>query len=240
MRVGTLCLLLLFASLPAAAQELVVPSVTDPVPPRTASSAEGFAPRGWQVEFQRQGDLNRDGIADLVVILRDRAAANILPNPDGLGEDPLDTNPRLLVIGFGTGAGTYALAVSNHSLIPRREDPVVSDPLTVPEGVGIERGVLRITLDFFMSAGGWGMSTTTYRFRYQNDRFEMIGYDRTEIQRNTGETDTISINYSTGKAKHSIGSIENDKEKVTWRTVPKRPLLTLEEIGDGLEFDPKM
>jgi hypothetical protein len=57
-------------------------------------------------------------------------------------------------------------------------------------------------------------------------------------QRNTGETTEISVNYSTGRMKISTGSIENDKTKVRWRTLPKRPLLTVDQIGDGMEFDP--
>jgi hypothetical protein len=46
------------------------------------------------------------------------------------------------------------------------------------------------------------------------------------------------VNYSTGKIRIETGSIENDKKKVQAKTLPKKPLLTIERIGDGIEFDP--
>jgi hypothetical protein len=113
----------------------------------------------------------------------------------------------------------------------------LDDPLS-EGGVAIEGGALRVTLGFFASAGSWTTSTTTYTFRHQNGRFELIGFDRDETQRNTGETSGTSINYSTGQARLTSGNIESDEETVRSATLPSREPITIDQIGDGIEFEP--
>ena len=195
-------------------------------------------PAGWALESQVSGDLNRDGIADLALVLHEQNPQNIVPNDNGLGENPLDTNPRILAVAFGRAdSAGYTLALEKHTLIPRREFATLDDPL-LDGGISVERGTLRVTMGFFASAGSWATSTTTYTFRHQNGRFELIGFDRDETQRNTGETTGTSINYSTGKAKLTSGNIESDEETVRWKSLPSREPVTIEQIGDGIEFEP--
>jgi hypothetical protein len=221
----------------ASAQDFEIPEAIYPALPRQAASAKGFVPAGWALESQVSGDLNRDGIADLALVLREQNPQNIVPNDNGLGENPLDANPRILAVAFGRQSAGYTLALENHTLIPRREVPTFDDPLS-EGGVAIERGTLRVTMGFFASAGSWATSTTTYTFRHQNGRFELIGFDRDETQRNTGETSITSINYSTGQAKLTTGSIESDEENVRSKSLPSREPITIEQIGDGIEFEP--
>jgi hypothetical protein len=217
-------------------QQFEVPAATYPTVPRQASSAQGFVPSGWALESQVSGDLNRDGIADLVLVLHEQNPANVVTH-DIMGESPLDTNPRILAVAFGGQAGGYVLELENHTLIPRREVPAHDDPLADGD-LAIKRGTLRVTMGFFASAGSWSTSKTTYTFRHQNGRFELIGFDRDETRRNTGETSVTSINYSTGKAKLTSGHMESDEKKVRWKTLASRQPITLEEIGNGIEFDP--
>src|SRR5687768_6624673 len=220
----------------AAAQDLEIPEAVYPALPRQAASAEGFVPAGWAVESQASGDLNGDGIADLALVLHEQDQENVVAH-DGLGESPLDTNPRILAVAFGRRSGGFVLELENHTLIPRREVPTLEDPLS-EGGIAIEGGTLRVTMGFFASAGSWGTWKTTYTFRHQNGRFELIGFDRDETQRNTGETSGTSINYSTGEAKLTSGNIESDEETVRSATLPSREPITIEEVGDGLEFEP--
>ncbi|WP_224082535.1 hypothetical protein [Cupriavidus laharis] len=107
----------LMMSAPALAQELVIPPVDYPVLPATAKSAEGFVPKGWRLESRSDGDLNNDGRSDLVLVLRQQRASNIVRH-DGMGQNPLDTNPRILAVAWSRADGGYALAVQNHALIP--------------------------------------------------------------------------------------------------------------------------
>jgi len=227
-------------SIPAAAQELAIPDVTYPSLPRQAASADGFVPRGWILEAQASGDLNRDGVGDLAIVLRQNDPKNVIENP-GLGENPFDTNPRILAVAFRDGpSGNYVLNVENHTLIPRRDNPVQADPFGEDHGgIAIRRGGLEITLHLFMSAGGWGMFTATHKVQYRNGRFELIGYDRSEVHRATGKTKDVSVNYLTRRMRLSTGHISSDAPaSVTWKDLERRAPLTLERLGDGLAFDP--
>jgi len=213
--------------------------VTFPTLPRQATSAQGFVPPGWSLEAQATGDLDRDGVPDLALVLRQNDPRNVVANEGGLGANPLDTNPRILAVAFRNGpSGAFSLKVENHTLIPRREDPVFDDPLSETGGVSVERGALLVSLHNFASAGSWTMSTTTYRFRFRDDRLEAIGYDWNSVARNSGATEEISVNYLTGKIKKTRGTISSDASKVSWKRVAPRPPV-IDAIGSGLDFDPE-
>jgi hypothetical protein len=221
-----------------AANGFDIPEVTYPRLTKEAASAEDFVPAGWKLERQLTGDLNRDGVPDLVLLLRQDDPKNIITH-EIMGENPFDTNPRSLAVAFGrkSPAG-HVLMLENNTLIPRPEVPAVSDPLE--DGfIRVDRGVLRVKLNYWSSAGSWGMHANEYAFRYQNRRFEMIGYTRNEFMRNTGESRDLSYNFSTGKMSITTGSTENDKTKVRWKTLPRRPLVTLDEVGDGVAYGPE-
>lgn len=224
-------------SLPLAAQELVIPPVHCPALPDKGSTAEAFVPAGWRIESRTDADLNGDGRPDLVLVLRQQSPANIVHH-DGFGENPLDTNPRILAVAWALAGGGYALALQNHTLIPRHEYPNVDDVLAETGGVTVQRGTLRVTLHYFANAGSWSTGSTTYAFRWQGGRFELIGYDSGMMQRNTGAIEAESINYLTGKVKRSKGNIKDDEEKVSWEKLPSTRRLSLDEIGDGSDFAP--
>jgi hypothetical protein len=132
--------------------------------------------------------------------------------------------------------------VENHDLIPRPEFPTMDDPLdpkgVQPGGIEVRNGSLRVTLGRFMSAGGWGMGRSTFTFRWQKGRFELIGFDSRETQRNTGEIIDISVNFSTNRVSVTKTNIETDKPgKPQWLRLPPSELLTIDEVGNGLEFE---
>jgi hypothetical protein len=224
---------------PSAAGDLVIPDVTYPAIAAHSQTPEGFAPSGWRVELSAQGDLNEDGIPDLVAVLRDTDPRNVIDN-SSLGPPRFDTNPRILIVALQNPKGGYDLALQNHTLIPRDTEPTLEDVLEDAEAPEIRQGTLRLSLHLFASAGGSTMGSTTYSFRNQKGRFVLVGYDSTMVERMSGEIKSVSIDYMMGKRKDSAGRIDNDRDKVRWKTLRRRPLMTLDRVGDGMAFDPDL
>jgi hypothetical protein len=234
------CAVSLLNAATAMAQPLSIPEIAYPTLPAQAASAAGFVPAGWRQEILATGDLNDDGIDDLALLLRNTAPKNVLDNR-GLGPSRFDTNPRILAVAFGQpGQGGYSLALQDHTLIRRPVTPTLEDAIAASDDIVIRRGTLRVTQHLFANAGSYGTSRPTFTFRWQNSRFELIGYDSVAMNRGSGEMETVSINYSTRRATVALGHIENDEEKSRRLTIPARPLLSLSEIGDGLDFDPAL
>jgi hypothetical protein len=225
----------LLLAVAGAAQALDPPAVVYPQLPAQGRDAAAFVPGGWTLEFERRGDLNGDGRADLLLVLKMADPRNVLDNA-GFGPDRFDTNPRMLAVAFAEGDG-YRLALRDHALIPRPDAPNMEDYLDGGEPA-IARGAFSVNLHQFSSAGSWNTSETTFLFRYRQDCFQLIGYDMRGLHRGSGEVDEISVNYLTGKAKLRTGSIEDSALRTQWRQLPRQPLRCLQQVGDGLAFDP--
>lgn len=221
----------------AEGDDPAVPAATYPKLARHASSGDGFVPSGWRLESIKSGDLNGDGRPDLVLALRDNDPGKFIDT--GRQSTPrFDTNPRILAVAFAKAQRGYDLALENHTLIARTTDSWQQDPLD-PDGiqageVAIKNGTLRVTLGYF----GGDMGRATLTFRYQNKRFELIGYDRLNVTRNSGVMTDTSVNFSTRRVERKVGSISDDKNKITRTRLPAAPLLTMEQVGDGLEYWP--
>jgi hypothetical protein len=221
----------------AHADEIQLPPAHYPSLQIVASNVAAFVPVGWAIESRQTGDLNGDGADDIVLVLRGQDPALVLANTQGLGEDHIDSNPRILAVLFADPGGVYHLAMDDHLLIPRMSNPVLSDYLE-DGGVVVAGGVMRVTLGLFYSAGTWETSSMVFTFRWQHGRFELIGYDHRTMLRNSGDADEMSLNYSTGAVEliHTNDMAETTPR--TRRTHVRRPILAIDQVGDGIAFDP--
>jgi hypothetical protein len=233
-RLGVKGLALLALLIPALAASQELPPVSYPRLATEAASVEGFAPKGWRIEARADGDLDGDSKADLALVLRSTDPANVIP--EDTCERPFDTNPRMLAVLLAKPGGGYRLAVENHALIPRRDNACQVDPFA---GIAIERGILSVDFERMMSAGGWDMGSTAFKWRWQRGALGLIGFDYSNVRRNTGALSLLSVNYLSGRAKISTGNIGTDREKVRWRSLRNRRAPTIAEVGDGLTFDPE-
>jgi hypothetical protein len=236
-RAGVALILLVLAGFPAVAADdpAEPPAATYPQLAPKGASVDQFVPSGWRLENTVSGDLNGDGRPDAVLVLRDNDPTKFIDT--GRESMPrFDTNPRILAVVFANAGGGYDLALENNTLIERTTDPWQQDPLDpngIQEGeVAVKNGTLRITLGYF----GGNMGRVTHTFRFQNGHFVQIGYDRVDVTRNSGVISDVSINYSTQQMVRKKGHISDDAEKVMRMKLPRKPLLTLEQVGDGLAF----
>lgn len=226
-------LLLALAAMAQDPGDQEIPRVDYPKIVKAAATPAGFIPKGWKQVQLAQGDLNRDGKADFAMVVRMDSAANRIA-PSWNPETRYDTNPWMLIAAFREGSG-YKLALSDHQLIPRHENPNADEEF---DEIKVGNGNLKVTMHVFLSAGGWQMGGTTYTFRWQDGGFKMIGFDRDSTMRNSGETEEVSINYLTGRKVLKTGTIESDAQKTTEGRIARKPLIDLAAIGDGLMFDP--
>ncbi len=107
---------LLALLVPAAASAQELPSVSYPLLPAGAATAEAFVPPGWRIEARAHGDLDGDSRPDLALVLRSQDSAKVLA--EEMCEKAFDTNPRMLAVLLAKPGGGYRLAVENHALIP--------------------------------------------------------------------------------------------------------------------------
>lgn len=223
---------------PAIAQDdPAYPEVRYPRLPATGATVQAFVPEGWTIEFEQSGDLSKDGRDDVVLVLRMQDPANVVQN-EGLGASEFDTNPRLLAVLFAEAAGGYRLAVQDHALIPRPDNPVMADYLEGVDAVAVRRGAFAVRLHSWASAGSWSMGNTSFTFRHQDGCFRLIGYDATNVHRGSGEILESSLNFPAGKAVFKHGSIESEARETKTRPIPRRAMPCLQDIGSGFEYAP--
>ena len=193
-----------------------------------------FVPRGWKILQFVTGDLNKDTLEDVAMVIEETDAENFVKN-DALGPEILNINPRELWILFQEKDGDYALETKNDiGLIPSQHDeecPTLADPLLNGE-IFIENHLLKCQFHYWLSAGSWYASIVSYIFRYQKEHFELIGVDYYSYHRASGEEKESSYNLFTGKMKITTGgNISGEgKEKVEWKNKPCERKPTLEEL----------
>jgi len=185
-------------------------------------------PAGYRIFEKIEGDLNRDGKDDYVLIIKG-TDKNRFEHDENRGE--LDRNRRGIMIFFNDG-DNYKLELENRSCFAsENEDGGV---YFAPElSVKLERGNLYIRYDH--GRYGWWR----YTFRYRNSEFELIGYDASEPRGpyNAIVGKEVSINFSTKRMLTKININENDeggdeKFQESWKSIAIGNLIKLSEISD--------
>ena len=134
--------------------------------------------------------------------------------------------------------GTYVLTGKNDKGFIQsegdEENPTLMDTL---DEISIKNNILKINFNYVLSAGSWAASRTVYTFRFQNNRFELIGFDNNSYMRNSGEKEEFSVNFSTNKVKittdGNISDKNSDKQKEEWKKVNIKKKYVLNEMTDG-------
>lgn len=188
--------------------------------PTLAADWTDQIPAGWKL----LNAATESNIAVLVIEQDD--PANRVKN-EGLGMPELNTNPRRLLFLERSAAGYRKIGSADAFLPPEgdSESPCLADPLE-EGGMALKNGILTVDLHYWLSCGSYGVSRKSYKFRLQNGRYRLIGYDNFSYSRSTMEAEKSSLNYLTGKRKRVTGLRMDEEpggrsEKTVWQKVPR-------------------
>ena len=176
--------------------------------PQKASKVEDFIPKGWKKLIVEKGDLNKDKIDDVVLVIEKNDPKNFKKIEDSSSSNPVNFNPRIILVLFKDKNSKYTLVAKNDKNfivspgyaseegLESLDSPDYDDNLS--KAVTIKNNILHIfTLADYVKYA----TSTTYIFRYQNNRFELIGLDAQSILGDTeyANTRNYSLNLSTKK-----------------------------------------
>lgn len=188
-----------------------------------------FLPKGYVISEKVNGDLNIDGIDDIILIIKGTDKSKIIKD-EFRGE--LDRNRRGIIVLFNK-IDYYELASKNYNCFSsKNEDGGVYFP---PElSVEIKKGNLCV----HYAHGRYGF--WKYTFRFKNSDFDLIGYNES----NGGvviESET-SINFLTKKKLEKVNANKNSEGgdevfKQVWKNISINKLIKLSKIVDFDEFE---
>jgi hypothetical protein len=180
--------------------------------PKTGATVNAFVPSSHKIIQEATGDLNKDGIPDAVLVLKDKKEEK--ENSDA------DEVPRLLVIIFGVKEGGYTLsAMSEDAILCKTCGGVFGDPFA---DLKIARGTLVID-HYGGSSDRWGF---THRWRFQDGDWYLIGLASRTENNLRGNYEAKDTNLITGDCIIEKKSASG-KVKITRTKVPMKPLSKL-------------
>lgn len=191
-----------------------------------------FVDEGWLIVSEAKGDLNKDGIEDLAMVIQD-------DDPSLIEKDEYmqcDHNPRTLIILFGTEDKCYSLAERSTTFIPTHEDMFMADPF---DNMEIKNGTLRFGFVQFATMGTWETTSYQYIWRYQEGAFRLIGASSSFYHRATGDASDVSINFSTKKysVTNYIKFEEDEQKETTWHTFSLKELKTFATFTNPMGWE---
>lgn len=175
-----------------------------------------LAPKDWTVEESR-GDLNKDGIADLLILAtpHDESKAGFNDNFEWV-----DSNRPVLAVYWGSSSGIYRL----YKTFPQYFDGHEGDSRIAYSAKITPRGTIRLQTAVKNTDGS---NTVVEIFRWQNGGFFKIGHSEEVYSRSSGVTVLDSYNYSIRRLQHLEyrGDPDSDPGKQEqWTDLPDNPL----------------
>jgi len=205
-----------------------------------ANKIEDFIPKGWKKLIVKKGDLNKDKIDDVVLVIEKN-------DPKDIRESGLkyiipaikNFNPRIILVLLKDKNSQYNLVAKNEEEFIVLEGKAYEKALKSIEGansISIKDNTLQI---YTSSEDIRGISSIEYIFRYQNNRFELIGLEVKNYgtSGNYIEKSYYYVNFSTKKVDKSISKEKIDsgkkiKEEKSTKNIDVKDKYTLDTMTE--------
>lgn len=187
--------------------------------PKQGNSIEAFIPKDYDTLATASGDLNKDGLIDMALVLANKN--------ESLNDDKDNEHPRLLIIIFKKENGYQLAATSYKSIMCMGCGGVFGDPF---ESLSIENNILTIR-HYGGSAWRWGY---THQFKFQNHAFYLISREYNSYWNGSycdkleefTDFDCKKENFLTGsymhkQISHDCKLLENTKKKIAIKPLQK-------------------
>jgi hypothetical protein len=186
-----------------------------------------FIPKGWTLLDTASGDLNKDSVSDLAIVIQLQDSSLINDDNEFRAKD--FWQPRILAIFFQDSVTKkYTLAEQCDKFIVANSHSNMKDPF---EGLSIDNNILTINFRILYTIGWKYTSTHSYKFQYRNEDFVLIRASSHSFHKETGKSQTYDIDFLKGKYSITSGNEFNidKKPSVSWKTF-KMPLRTFKSF----------
>ena len=192
---------------------------------QTKANPLDFIPKGYNLFSRCEGDLNKDGLPDVVLMIKGTEKSKWV---DDAVRGRLDRNRRGLIILFKCKGGYEHVLENDTCFSSENEDGGISDP---PE---LELDISKNTLQMYYAHDQYGY--WNYTFRYKKGDFELIGYYHNRCIRHVTYYN-LDVNFSTRTRvyEENLNADDNDADenfKVTKTKVKGKSLIKLSQIAD--------
>lgn len=210
--------------------------ITYPQLKKSAATINEFVPNGWAIWAVSYGDLNKDKLQDAVVVIQQQSLDFIKTKGNGEQAIEYDANPRVVMVLFKKAAGGYTLADFSNTFVLRNSNPDRVDPFQAATING--SGILALDYNIYYHSGDKEMINATYKFRYQNNNFEMIGAEILGVTKSTGASVDYSFNFMTKKVCITKKNIyKQAKADAEWQTFQLDKPKGLQELLQPFTWD---
>lgn len=178
-----------------------------------------LVPSDWENVSIAEGDLNKDGKKDLVILGLPTYKENMKTREDGYVYN--FNSPVIGIYLRDKDDFKYELFAQSDKIIPAMDEFMSIEEMSVEIK---SNGVLWIKYQDFHSAGTADVNTITCLYRFQDGDFYLIGEESKGFSRYTHATETTSYNYLTNKCVTTIKKEEGASPKPKTETIEKKPL----------------
>jgi hypothetical protein len=179
--------------------------------PVKGKSVQSFVPKGWKILSMAEGDINKDSITDIAIVLKHKS------------ETSKNSTPRILLVLLGDSQGYVLQSFSKRAIMKLSEGGSSGDPFS---GMSIEKGKLIINHN-----GGnrlqWGYS---HVFEFRNENLYLISKSITEVHVSSSQSLDLKVNLVSGRVLKKETDRKGEKKVKAYKETP-RPLVSLKDFA---------